>query len=215
MDIVSSILFLFLGWLLGLLGPAIQERIRLHYVTKRIIAGIISELSQLREECSGMTVVIEAKAGRLTKELLSWHRMLQGDRPSPPPLDQLDEVTRRLEEVSDSVFNQPATRLKSPPGGGLNVKELALPYTQAKIADLELFSEAGRRRLLEILSRIRIFNQQVEESRFFFKLTFDASLSAENHASVRSQVQAAYDSMSQQSRLIVDLVALALEELRR
>ena len=101
-----------------------------------------------------------------------------------------------------------------PKGGGLNLKELALPYTQTKLTDLELFSEAGRRRVLEILSRIRIFNQHVEESRFFFKLTFESGISESNHASASIQVEAAYDAASQQSRLIVELVTLALKELR-
>jgi len=215
MDVPTSLIFLFLGWLLGLLGPAIQERIKLHYITERIIAGIISELTELREHCSTLTVTIEAKAGRLTKELLSWQRTFQGERPLPPPLDQLSEVTQRLEQVDETVFNQLAARLKMPPGGGINLKELALPYTQTKLTDLELFSENGRIRILEILSRIRIFNQQVEESRFFFKLTFDASLSQTNHASASAQVQAAYNAASTQSRLIVELITLALKELKK
>ena len=215
MDVKTSILFLVLGWLLGILGHAIQERNRLRHVTLRIISAISSELSELREECASLTVVVETKAGRLTKDLLTWQRRWRSDRPLPPPLDQLIEVTQRLERVDDIEFQQLALRLKVPDGRGINLRDLALPYTETKIADLELFSEAGRRRVLEILSRIRIFNQQLEESRFFFKLTFDASISAANHASASAQIQASYGAASQQSRLIVELVTLALKELEQ
>jgi hypothetical protein len=213
MDVINSLLLVLLGWLLGLVGPAIQERIRRRYQHERIREAIVSELTQLREECASTTVTIEAKAGRLTKDLLTWHRSLHGDRPLPPPLDQLTDVTQRLERADDVVFAELAPRLKSPPGSGLNLKELDLPYTKIKVADLELFSESGRRRILEILSRIRIFNQQVDESRFFFKLTFDSGISEANHASAQAQVQGAYDAAGQQSRLISDLVGLALKEL--
>ncbi|MEO6750734.1 MAG: hypothetical protein ABIP85_03060, partial [Chthoniobacteraceae bacterium] len=79
----------------------------------------------------------------------------------------------------------------------------------------ELISEAGRRHVLEILSRIRIFNQQLEEGRFFFKLTFAAGISPENHASASAQDQASSEAASRQSRLIVELVTLALKELEQ
>jgi hypothetical protein len=215
MDVINSLLLVVLGWLLGLVGPAIQERIRRRYQSGRIRSAIISELTQLREQCASTTVTIETKAGRLSKDLLTWHRSVHGDHPLPPPLDQLTQITERLECVDDAVFAELALRLKSPPGAGINLKELDLPYTKVKVTDLELFSESGRRRILEILSRIRIFNQIVDESRFFFKLTFDGGISQENHASAQAQVQSSCDSGSQQSRLISDLVGLALKELQR
>ena len=214
-DVSTAILFALLGWLLGLVGPAIQEGIRLRRHTRRIVDGIRSELLELRANCSSITVTTEAKAGRLTKQLLAWHIELHGDRPLPPPLDQLGDVTKRLQQIDDSAFNLLAPRLKSPVGGGLNLKELALPYTQTKVTDLALFPDSARRRILDILSRIHIFNQQVEDSRFFFKLTFDGGLSEKNHASASAQVQASYDAASQQSRLIVEIAAVALSEMPR
>lgn len=213
MDVIHSLFLVFLGWLLGLVGPAIQERIRRRYQLDRIRNAILSELTQLREQCASTTVTIEAKAGRLSKDLLTWHRSVHGDHPLPPPLDQLTEVTQRLERADDVVFQELAPRLKSPPGGGINLKEFDLPYTKVKVTDLDLLSESGRRRILDILARIRIFNQHVDESRFFFKLTFDGGISEANHASAQAQVQASYDAASQQSRLISDLVGLALKEL--
>lgn len=214
MDILNAILLVMLGWLLGLLGPAIQERIRLHYVTKRCIEGFVSELIDTRAQCADMVVVIETKAGRLTKDLLTWQKQFHLETVLPPQLNQLSEMYKRLLKIDDFEFQKVAATLASQPGRGINLKKLELPYTQTKLNELQNLHETGRRRVLEVISRIRIVNQHVDESLFFFKLTFDSGISEENHASAQEQVKAAYDATSNQCRLIVSLITDALEDLR-
>src|SRR5207244_4152106 len=121
---------------------------------------------------------------------------------------------QRLLTADEAGFNAAAKTLEMPPGGAISLKAFELPYVRSKLGDLELFSETVRQRILEILFRISILNQQVEDSRFYYKLTFDSGLSEENHSSVSKQVISTYDNVCEQAKLIFELCTLAQTELR-
>ena len=80
--IPTAIIGVILGWLLGLLAPAIQDRIKLGYLKKSIRRGILSEISQLRQAAADVVFVVDSKLGRLNRELLGWHRSIWSDRAS-------------------------------------------------------------------------------------------------------------------------------------
>ena len=45
---MEKVLYILLGWLMGLLGPGIVERIRRKYRQKELIASVLSELGELQ-----------------------------------------------------------------------------------------------------------------------------------------------------------------------
>jgi hypothetical protein len=45
---MTEVLYIVLGWLLGLLSPAIAERIRRHHREKDVIATVVGEFSELQ-----------------------------------------------------------------------------------------------------------------------------------------------------------------------
>jgi hypothetical protein len=204
-----AVVCVFLGWLLGILSPAIQERIRSHYLTENIRKGFLTEISQLRESSADVVLIVESKLGNLNKELLVWHESMCGDRRLPPPLDQLKDISKRLQSADDNMFKATSLQMKMNSGAGLHLKTFDLPYVRSKLGSLELFTEQARQHLLDLLFRISTLNQQIEDSRFYYKMTFDTKLSEENHLSVSTQLIETYKSVSQQARLISDMCVSA------
>ncbi len=202
------------GWLLGILGFVLQERLRVHWTARSVIRAVRSEVIELRQYCASTTFVLEAKLGTLTKATLRWQRAFAGALALPSPLDQAPDLARRLEQASDEEFQATAAKFEMAAGRGLNLKELELPYTSSKLSDLQLFSPSAQQRVMQLLGHIRMYNQHVEDSRFFYKLTFDSSLSEEDHVSASEQVRCAYEAAAKRARLIADLITLALDELK-
>jgi len=156
-----------------------------------------------------VVLVIEGKLGNLNKELLAWHQSMCGERKLPPPLDQLKELSKRLQSADDNSLKAASQRMKMSSGAGLHLKTFDLPYIRSKLGSLELFTEQARQHLLELLFRVSTVNQQVEDSRFYYKMTFDSKLSEENHNSVSNQLIETYKGVSQQARLITDMCVTA------
>lgn len=216
--IPTAIIGVILGWFLGLLAPAIQDRIKQGYLKKSIRRGILTEIAQLREAAADVVFIVQSKLGNLDRELLKWHRDIRSGtstRTLPPAFAQMQDVTDALLKAEDSAIPIFAQRMAMKPGEGLNLKEFDLPYTRSKLGQLELLSENARLHILDLLHRISIINQQVADSRFYYKMTFDSGLSEKNHKSIAEQCTGAYESVAQQARLLVELCEAATTDIKK
>jgi hypothetical protein len=70
---MKEVAYIFVGWLLGLLAPAITERIKLIYYRNRVRSGIVTEIDHLEHTAASSFLMIETHRGRFTKELLLWY----------------------------------------------------------------------------------------------------------------------------------------------
>jgi alkanesulfonate monooxygenase SsuD/methylene tetrahydromethanopterin reductase-like flavin-dependent oxidoreductase (luciferase family) len=120
-------------------------------------------------------------------------------------------VTKNLLEVDDETFKKLALRLAAKPGDSAAMKTFSAPYLQAKLGDLDLFSEEFKRHILNILSQIRILNEQVEEARYFYRLTFASGISQPNHTIASGEVGRLTDAVGTRALLLANICDLAIK----
>ncbi len=68
----NTVLFLFLGWLLGLLSPIIVDAITKRHRNVEIRKAIISELGEARLAFAGSVYLLESRFGSYDRALLEW-----------------------------------------------------------------------------------------------------------------------------------------------
>lgn len=202
----NSILLVFLGWLLGLLGPLIVDAIRRRYRNTEIRRAILSELSEARFRLAGVVYVLESRFGTYNRQLLEWLLPLLEDYRGPNANRQIAEVMRNQLALTDTELAAIAQRQKADPEGGVAVKKYRLPYIDSRVADLGLFDEEPRALIMDIRSNVDLFNEQVDEARFYFKLTYESGISEENHHRAARGAEKSCQNLGTRAREIIDRV---------
>jgi len=150
--------------------------------------------------------VLESRFGTYNRELLEWLLPLLEDYRGPNPSKQIAEAMRRQLTWSDAELAKIAQAQRADPQGGLAVKKYRLPYIDSRVGDLGLFDEESRALILDVRSNIDLFNEQVDEARFYFKLTYESGITEENHRRAALGAEKSYQNLSERAREIIERI---------
>lgn len=207
---IETVGAIFLGWLLGLLSPAIVSRIQSHYREREIRKSIITELTDLRFRMAGAAWIFEARFGSWDRNFMNWLIPILKNYQGPNNNIELLNSLQKLVVLDDDSLRKMAIHQKARPEGALNVKKYRVPYLDANIGQLGVFSEQSRAAILDVRAQLDIFNEEVDEARLHYKFTFELKDSA-NHALAVQSVQSCYKNLGQIARHIADRIGKVLE----
>ena len=71
---------------------------------------------------------------------------------------------------------------------------------------LPVFSEKFRSLIFEVRSQIQILNEEIDNAQFYFRKTFDSSMSSKNHEIVRLNITSCYKNIARQAKPIVEKI---------
>jgi hypothetical protein len=90
------------------------------------------------------------------------------------------------------------------------LKKYDLPFIDSQIGQLSKFDPEVRQALLHIRGRLSIINEQIDEARELFRLTYDSSLTRESRQAVMRNIENAYGQIGQQAKMLADLISKTL-----
>jgi hypothetical protein len=202
----SNVLFLILGWLLGILSPLIVERVRKQYQTNEVKQGIITELKETRSRLAAKVYLLASRLGRYDRNLLIWISNALQEYEGSEPKEELIQAIQNQLKLTDQQLSALAQTVKFKPGGGLSLKSYSLPFLNANLNLLSLFPIDFQTGILEIRAQIDLLNQEIEECRFFYGKTFDSGLSEENYHVIVDNTRAKYQLIESAARRIADSI---------
>jgi hypothetical protein len=88
----------------------------------------------------------------------------------------------------------------------LSVKKYRVPYIESRLTDLGAFDEEAQALILDIQWRFSLYNEEVDEARFYFKLTYESGVSEENHRRAAQGVESTYRNLAQMARHIIERI---------
>ena len=201
--IFITALLIFLGWLLGLLGPIIIDAIRKKKRNAEIRNAVLTELHEARNRLASTIFIIQSRFGEFDRQLLEWLlTVIESYRGANPNADLIAAI-RRLLAADDAQIADLAQQVQAPAGGALGVKKYSTLYLDSRHADLGGFSETAQALLIDIRARFDLYNEEVDQARYFFRLTFQPGITPENHAIATQSTTNAYLDMLTQARLII------------
>ncbi len=194
-----------------MLSPAIVSGIQRYYREREIRQGIITELADLRFRMAAAAWMYECRFGTYDRALIHWLIPILESYKGPNENTQLLELIRKQAAFDDNTFSAIAANEKAKPGGGLNVKKYRVPYLDANIGHLGIFSERSRAAILDVRAQLDLFNDEIDEARLNHKMTFELT-DPTNHAAAVQNVECCYRNLGQKARHIADRIGNVLEK---
>lgn len=202
----TNILFLFLGWFLGILSPLIVDRVRRRYQIDDVKRGILTELKDTRSRLAMSAYQVAVRLGKIDRSLLTWIApVLQEYQGTEPKEDMLRALEYQL-KLTDEQLSALAGQVKFKPGGALSLKTFAVPFLDANMSLLSLFPIDFQNRILEIRAQISLLNQEIDQSTFLFWKTFDSGTTEDNQRVIRDNILSKYHNIEGASRRLADKI---------
>jgi hypothetical protein len=201
---IERILLLFAGWALGLLSPLIVDAAKRRRENREVKSALQVELAELEYRLAVSVFMIETRFGRADRELLNWLRPIIVRYRGLNPTETLLKTIDSLLSLSDESLMTYAATQKAPPDGALGLKKYTVPLLESKFALLSALDVPLQNRLLEIRAHLGLFNEEVDQARYYFQLTFNSSVSEENRNRVEQNLIGCYKNASARARITVD-----------
>ncbi len=199
---------LLLGWLLGMLSPAIIEEIRRRRRLNRLQRAIALELHELQFQMAMHSFVFRQRnATRLDDDFLRWLeatiKAYKGNEPS-------ESFLALISALLAVPIHQRGHR---DPKRGLSLSEANAPLLNIHTSEIALFPVQSQAVLLNISQQVSFFNQQVSGLRRMFDRTFD-NLSNTSRENVLQNLEEGYQHLADRALLLAKIIQGAPSSLK-
>lgn len=200
---MNNVYYILLGWLLGLLGPRIIELIQRHYKKKEIRESLFVEFQDIRGKLAMNAFLAASRSDCVDRALLKWvEPSLRACKHSYEVYSLADKV-KPLLDLDDSQLHAIYAVQK---GGTFGLKKYALPFLNSQITSLHIFSAQFRQLALGIQAEITMLNEEIDAIWFHYTKTFDSSMSQQNHAIIRKNIEKSYETIVRISHDVIDKI---------
>jgi hypothetical protein len=201
-----QILFLVVGWLLGLLSPVVADFVSRKRRQLEIKQGLGVELAELRFSLVSATLSVASSGGALDQEYVAWLKAALESQRGAREEDRraLLETVGKLGGLDEQQLAAVARSLGPPPAASALTKH-RLPYLESKLDYVSSLPPAAQRQLLEIQAQIGVINELQDDIRFCQAKSFD-SLPPSTRQAIDASLQSSYRAVLQSSRNAADLI---------
>ena len=202
----EKIFFLLLGWALGLLGPAIVEAIRKWRDNAKVKKALRNELGELRYRLAGVVHLLRIRLGTMDKELLEWVTQIVRNYDGVNAKKDLPEILARLSSLSDAQLAALAQADALQGDAALVLRKYSAPLLEEKLDQLSSFKVELQAQLLEARASLAMFNDEVDQSQFYFRLTFTNGIGDANYQRAVENLKGCYKDASARAKILADLI---------
>ncbi len=199
---IEKIIFVFLGWLLGFLSPIIHDTIKRWINLSELKSVLKIELGELQYRFALARYVVEQKFFGFDRSLLIWLKLIVDDYDGVNKSESVENAINRM--LNDKAFSAMPPSKKEEYGAS-SLKKYSPAVLQTQISNFFWFDKKIQSRLIEIIFNIEILNQIVDDSRYFYQLTFQVS--GHNHDIAISNLIDSYKNYSERLKIIVDHIS--------
>ena len=188
-----------LGWLGGVLSPALVEAIKRKHETTAVLSAIKTELNEVGYRLVLASYSIEQHLGTVDRIFLKWVQdsmvVYYGDEPTENIAKYVSaQLSWSDEQLAAYVANEAANGVKV-----IVVPKFAMPFSDTRVPGWHAIPPNVRLGLLAIHTDIELINDAVDQTRNYFNLTF-AKLES-NHETVLQNLRGAYKQYGRRCRL--------------
>jgi hypothetical protein len=202
---------LILGWILGIFGNVINEKLKRHSSKKDIISGIITELTELQIHLSTVSLMSFCMLDAFNKEYFTWvkphfinsFKSAESIFPKnllnkPPDINKLND-----EELFLLIKNTFVKDPNDPRPKAYTYQKITIPFIDSKIDDIALLKTTVQNLLLVLKRDINFLNNDTNQIWFFNSKTYD-SPTQENFARLNVNINNLYARIGTRAKIVVD-----------
>ncbi len=206
---MNDVLLVFFGWLLGLLGPGIVERIRRKQRAQDLVDSVVAELLELQYTLVAVAFKLRSHLATASDEFFDWAlpimRSYEGPSKSPTLVDTLTksrefpEEQRRTADIAGRDANI-----------AIALKRYDVPFLATQGSELSICALDFQRRVFRAKGQLDLFNQHVGFLQGQFDRTFESGITTQNRDNIDRNLESGYAKLANEAqslaRAISDIV---------
>ena len=193
-----------LGWCLGILSPLIVDYIRKHRTKVDVKNAIVGELEELSFRLLMLVYDLSRHVGEFNRDTIEWLLPYVESYEGVHQDNALLTALRKFRQLTDEQLlelgeNNNALRAKS-------LKKYDTPFLDLKLDFISFYPSSTQKQLLEIRSQNKMLHEMIDESRDYFKMTFDSTIGKDNYSIVTKNLDGIYRSIFDRAKIIVKYI---------
>ena len=204
-DFVEKVALLFVGWLLGLLGPIVVDAIRRRRENVLGQAAILTELHELAEMLALAAYAVKADLGTVDRAFLEWIKRDLELHGTTPEVQKHVEHFRTQLSWTDEARLKVAGHLKKKAGKGTVLQHYPVPLLDARVSAMWSFSTTFQRQLLQIRRNVALLDALVDRAQKYHDMTY-SKLEGNNYELVVDNQDQACTEYATRAQRVVDLI---------
>jgi len=202
----TSMVLVIVGWLLGVLSPAMIEIIRRQRDYPLLQQSLRADLAELRLLLALSAIGLKTAQGLLDRELLEWQRDVLSSHRGKSDMAKMLERTNTMLSYSDADLSALAAfEAQNKVATGHGLKKFSAPTISAMIPTLWQLPRGLQVELLEINQALSHLNEEVEYAQYYFRLTFE-NLASANHAIAKANLTSSYMNIAGMATRLVEKI---------
>jgi hypothetical protein len=203
-DLLEKIALLFVGWLLGLLGPIVVDGIRQRRENTLGRTAILTELNELAAMLSLAAYSVKIDLGTVDRAFLEWIKTDFELHAKTPEMQKHIPHFRTQLALTDEDRERLAEHFVNKEGKGTVLQHYPVPLLDARVSAMQSFSTAFQRQLLQIRRNVALLDDLVDRARNYHDMTF--KIEGKNHRLVVENQNQACAEYANRAKTVVDLV---------
>jgi hypothetical protein len=203
-DLVEKLALLFVGWLLGLLGPIVVDSIRKRREDTLGRAAILTELNELASILSLATYAVRADLGTVDRAFLEWIKRDFELHAKTPEVQKHITYFRTQLSWSDEDHKRLSEHFVKKKGKGTVLQHYPVPLLDSRVSAMLSFSTTFQRQLLQIRRNVALLDDIVDRARSYHEMTF--KVEGENHRLVVENQDQACAEYAERAKTVVELI---------
>lgn len=201
----QEILLLVLGWLLGLLSPAVVDAIKHRRESERGRTALLGELDDLAMILTLASLKATRASGKTDRTHLEWLIVRIEDSPESSDYSDLIKKIKNALTLTDEQLAEADAWISQNVNSAPALQIYPAPLLDSRVSALWTFDTDLQRKLLAIKRNITILDGMVLQLREYFRMTFD-ELSPKNRDIVDANMKQLYENYAERARIIVDSI---------
>ncbi len=208
----DDIKLILIGWLLGIFSTLLIHFLQRLFKKVSIKSGIRLELNDARARIATVAYKMRMRFGKLDKEFIELTSKVMAKMKHDPNFTKFAEVCNKQIHFTEAEIAKLNMLDKAKAGVSLSMKTFKLPYLESKIADLSLYSEKFQYHCLSTLNDLRLINQAIEESIFYFRVSYTAGLADETYNKASIMTEQTFEKIGERAEMICTKINILLKE---
>jgi hypothetical protein len=144
---------------------------------------------------------------------LNWIHQIVENYSGNEPRDAVRNLLKQLMTVDESNLSQIAEQFRSKEGIGSSLKMYQAGFLESHLVEIAKMPISIQRKIHEFRNQLYVLNQEIPKVDGYMKMTFDSSMSEQNHQIIKETVKNEYIFVQEQCKRTADKIAAILLEI--
>jgi hypothetical protein len=136
-------------------------------------------------------------------------KQYQGINTTDKLLETLEPLLKTPPDELRDMHEQAKLQLSD---SALSLKKFSTTLTDSNVAYLVKFDREFQSRILEVKTKLGYLNEIIDETRYYFKLSFQPGITTENHRIANINLVNEYKNVASQARHTIEIIGQLLEQ---